>query len=642
MTTTPSSSALWAGRTDGRPDDLFRRFNDSLPFDRTLVREDIEGSIAWAKALERAGVLSADERKSLVDALGEIARLAERDPRALIEAADEDVHSWVERELIARVGDLGKKLHTGRSRNDQVATDLRLWAAKQLRQRVREIRALIGALVDFAEREKETVLPGYTHLQRAQPLLFAHWCLAYVEKLERDEDRFQDALKRVRISPLGSGALAGTAYPIDRAALAKDLGFARATDNSLDAVSDRDFVVETLAASALCAIHLSRMAEDLIFYATSEAGFIELPDAFTSGSSLMPQKKNPDALELIRGKTGRQVGNLVTMLVILKGLPLAYNKDMQEDKEPLFDAMEQLSMCLRVLPPMLAGTTVHRERTRAAALGGYSNATDLADYLVGQGVPFREAHHQVGRLVREAIEEERPLEDLSVEALRRHAPKVEQGVYAALTVDASLRRRAVAGGTAPTAVESALERVRRMLRERAEPAPDRQVELRQARVDDLDQICALVDHWARMGENLPRPREDILKAILDFGVAVADGKVVGCAALWIYTPQLAEIRSLGIDEAYQGRGIGQALVRHFIDLARDLHIGRVFVLTRAPTFFEKSGFRRVSINSLPEKVLKDCANCPKNTACDEIALVHDTGPDAETPIDHERIRIGQR
>jgi argininosuccinate lyase / amino-acid N-acetyltransferase len=637
-----TSTALWAGRTDGTPDDLFRRFNDSLVFDRTLVREDIEGSIAWAKALERAGVLNTDERRSVVVGLKDILSSVLKDPSVITTASDEDVHSWVERELIARVGELGKKLHTGRSRNDQVATDLRLWTARELVARKAELKRVMQALLELAEREKHTVLPGYTHLQRAQPLLFAHWCLAYVEMFRRDSDRLGDALDRVRISPLGSGALAGTAYPIDREALAADLGFESPTANSLDAVSDRDFVVETLAASAICAVHLSRLAEDMIFYATSEAGFIELPDAFTSGSSLMPQKKNPDALELIRGKTGRQLGNLVTMLVTLKGLPLAYNKDMQEDKEPLFDAMEQLSMCLQVLPPMLTGTKVNRERTLAAALGGYSNATDLADYLVRQGVPFREAHHQVGRIVRDAIQEKRNLDELSVETLQRHAPKVQKDVYIDLTVDASLRKRSSQGGTSPSSVESAIERVRRMLRERAEGGADGTLELRQARMDDLDDICRLVDHWAVKGENLPRSREDIMKAILDFGVAVVDGKVVGCAALWIYTPQLAEIRSLGIDEAQQGRGIGREIVQYFLDLAKDLHIPKVFVLTRAPSFFEKCGFRTVSINSLPEKVLKDCANCPKNTCCDEIAMTYETGASAKSAELPRAVVEGQR
>jgi argininosuccinate lyase/amino-acid N-acetyltransferase len=638
----PSSSGpLWAGRQEGPVDDLFRRFNDSLPFDRRLVREDLVGSMAWARAIERAGVLSRDERIRLEAALREILAAVERDPSLLGTADDEDVHSWVERELIARVGDLGKKLHTGRSRNDQVATDLRLWTEIEIEARLAEIEAAMRALFDLAERERETVLPGYTHLQRAQPLLFAHWCLAYVEMLRRDADRFADALDRVRVSPLGSGALAGTAYPIDREALAADLGFGAASGNSLDAVSDRDFVVETLAATSLCAVHLSRLAEDLIFYATSEAGFVELPDAFTSGSSLMPQKKNPDALELIRGKTGRHVGNLVSILTTLKGLPLAYNKDMQEDKEPLFDSMEHLSLCLRVLPPMLGGMRVNRERTMQAAAGGFSNATDLADYLVRAGVPFREAHHQVGRLVRTAIEEKKPLEGLSLETLQRHAPKVGGDVYTELTVGATLAKRAVEGGTSPKSVESALDRIRRLLRERGERGADGEVELRQARMDDLDDICRLVEHWARMGENLPRSREDITKAILDFGVALVDGKVVGCGALWIYTPHLAEIRSVGIDEEFQGRGIGSELVQYFLDLARDLHIPRVCVLTRAPRFFARLGFRQVSINSLPEKVLKDCANCPKNTACDETAMIIDLMP-SPSPAATPPVIGGQR
>ena len=618
------TTAIWAGRLDGQADELFRRFNDSLPFDRELVREDVEGSIAWSKALVRAGVLAAAEQREIEAALGEILAAWRDDPAVLDRAEDEDVHSWVERQLVMRVGDLGKKLHTGRSRNDQVATDLRLWTVRQLRLRRAELKAAIGALADLAEREKATAFPGYTHLQHAQPILFAHWCLAYVEMLRRDDERLADAMKRVRVSPLGSGALAGTAYPIDRAALAKDLGFRMPSANSLDAVSDRDFVVETLSACALCAIHLSRLAEDLIFYSTSEAALVELPDAFTSGSSLMPQKKNPDACELIRGKSGRAVGNLVTLLVTLKGLPLAYNKDLQEDKEPLFDAMQHLSLSLQVLPPMLAGLKVDRDRALHMAAEGYTNATDLADYLVRLGVPFREAHHQVGRLVRTAIEQDRALEELPLEVIREQAPKANQDVYAQLTVGATLEKRAVEGGTAVSAVEDAIARVRRMLRERAVADPSAgEVEFRQARADDLDAICWLVDHWSQHGENLPRGREDILKAILDFGVAVVDGKIVGCAALWIYTPQLAEIRSLGVHPDHHGKGVGQGLVRYFLQLAGQLHIPKVFVLTRAPKFFEKAGFRQVSVNSLPEKVLKDCAGCPKREQCDEIALVHD-------------------
>lgn len=618
------TTAIWAGRLEGQADALFRQFNDSLSIDRTLVREDVEGSIAWSKALGRAGIVTVAEQRSLEQALGEILSMVVRDPTSLTEADDEDIHSWVERQLVLRVGDLGKKLHTGRSRNDQVSTDLRLWTVRQLRARQSELKAAMAALLDLAEREKATPFPGYTHLQRAQPILFAHWCLAYVEMLRRDSERLSDALKRVRISPLGSGALAGTAYPIDRAALAKDLGFRMPSANSLDAVSDRDFVVEVLADAALCALHLSRMAEDLIFYSTSEAGLVELPDAFTSGSSLMPQKKNPDACELIRGKAGRQVGNLTTMLVTLKGLPLAYNKDLQEDKEPLFDSMAQLSMCLRVLPPLLGGLTVNRDAALRASAEGYSNATDLADYLVRLGVPFRDAHHQVGRLVRTAIEQDRALEELPLDVIRQQAPQANQDVYTQLTVGATLEKRSSEGGTSLTAVEDAIARVRRQLRERAvSDGAAGEIEFRQARADDLEAIVWLVDHWATHGENLPRSREDILKAILDFGVAVQDGKVVGCAALWIYTPQLAEIRSLGVHPDYHGKGIGQGLVRYFVGLAGQLHIPKVFVLTRAPKFFAKAGFRQVSVNSLPEKVLKDCTACPKREECDEIALVLD-------------------
>jgi argininosuccinate lyase len=404
----------------------------------------------------RAGVIDSNEQAQIAAALGEILTLAVEDPSSITDADDEDVHSWVERQLIARVGDLGKKLHTGRSRNDQVATDLRLWTARQLKLRQSELKAAMNALVDLAEREKTTPFPGYTHLQRAQPILFAHWCLAYVEMFRRDAERLADALKRVRSSPLGSGALAGTAYPIDREQLAKDLGFRAPTANSLDAVSDRDFVIETLSACALCAVHLSRFAEDLIFYSTSEASLIELPDAFTSGSSLMPQKKNPDACELIRGKCGRIFGALATMSMTVKGLPLAYNKDLQEDKEPLIDAMRQLSMCLRVLVRVLDTLKVRESRARDTALDGYANATELADYLVAKGIPFREAHDVVGKLVRHAMVKAARLEDLSLAELRAVDPRIDETVYQSLTLEAGLRRREIPGGTGPAVVAAAI------------------------------------------------------------------------------------------------------------------------------------------------------------------------------------------
>ncbi|MSR44511.1 MAG: argininosuccinate lyase [Phycisphaerales bacterium] len=623
-------SVTWGGRFTTAADPIFREFNDSLSFDRTLVREDIEGSVGWACALERAGVLTEAELRSLVDALGDVLRHAIESPSSLIDAADEDIHSWVERELVARVGSLGKKLHTGRSRNDQVATDLRLWTLKQITARSDEIDGCIRSLIAVAQRERETVFPGYTHLQRAQPILFGHWCMAYVEMLLRDRERFADAAIRAGLCPLGSGALAGTAYPIDRVQLAHDLGFSGPTANSLDAVSDRDFVVETLAASTLASIHLSRLAEDLIFYSTGEAGLVELSDSVTSGSSLMPQKKNPDALELIRGKTGRQVANLVNILTVLKGLPLAYNKDLQEDKEPLFDSMTQLSLSLRMIPPVLDGIIVHRERARIAACGGYSNATELADYLVKQGIPFRDAHHSVGRLVREAIRESKPLEELSVAQMQLIEPSVREDVFVALTVDRALAQRDVVGGTAPSKVAGSIDAARRQMDPRHEDAPPSgrttlPVTIREAHIDDLDAICAIIEHWAREGEHLPRSRDEILESLSEFAVAVDGDRVVGCGSLWIYTPQLAEIRSLGVVPGLKGGGLGSTLTRYFVDWAADLGIPKVFVLTRAPEFFARCGFSTVSVSILPEKVLKDCAKCPRNNACDEVAMTLDTG-----------------
>jgi len=619
-------TTIWHGRVQGEQDALFRTFNDSLPFDRRLVQEDIEGSIAWAAALMRAGVLAEDERARLEKSLREIGALAANDPSLLTKATDEDVHSWVERELVARLGDLGKKLHTGRSRNDQVSTDLRLWCMKQIRMRLAEIDGANESLLELAEREKDTVFPGFTHLQRAQPVLFAHWCLAYVEMLRRDADRFSDALDRVLKCPLGSGALAGTAYPIDRLRLAKDLGFETPTANSLDAVSDRDFVAELLAVSAIAMLHLSRMSEDLIFYASGEAAYVELSDDVSTGSSLMPQKKNPDACELIRGKTGRVIGALTGALATFKSLPLAYNKDLQEDKEPLFDSMDTLSMCLRITPRILRGLKVNRERARKAAIAGYANATELADYLVRKGVPFRDAHGQVGLLVREAIRQGKPLEDLGVEEMAKLAPMVERDVYVTLTVDAAIERRSVPGGTSSDQVLARVREARRSLRtarRTKRKTAGGATGVRDAMMDDLDDICRLVDLWSNKGENLPRSREEILEKITDFGVAVVDGKVRGCASLWVYESDLAEIRSLGVDEGFHGRSLGRHLVQFFLEKAKSLGIKRVFVLTRMPAFFDKCGFRKVSINSLPQKVTKDCAKCPKNHACDEIAMVQD-------------------
>ncbi len=448
--------ALWGGRFSQAADTRFKQFNDSLRFDYRLAEQDIVGSVGWSRALVSVGILSVDEQARLEQALHSLLAEVQADPEQILQSDAEDIHSWVEGKLIASVGDLGKKLHTGRSRNDQVATDLKLWCKAQGQVLLNSIHQLQQALVAAARVHQSAVLPGYTHLQRAQPVTFSHWALAYVEMLERDFSRLQDALARLNLSPLGCGALAGTAYAIDREVLALDLGFAGATRNSLDSVSDRDHVVELMNCASLSMVHLSRFAEDLIFFNTGEAGFVELSDKVTSGSSLMPQKKNPDALELIRGKTGRVVGAQMGMMMILKALPLAYNKDMQEDKEGLFDALDSWHDCLDMACLVLEDIKVNQARTLAAAQGGYANATELADYLVAKGIPFREAHHIVGEAVVFAIQVAKPLEELSLSEFQQFSPVVAADVYPILSLESTLAKRVAKGGVAPEQIDSAL------------------------------------------------------------------------------------------------------------------------------------------------------------------------------------------
>lgn len=380
--------ALWGGRFTQQADAKFKYFNDSLRFDYRLAIQDIEGSIGWAKAITSVGILTEAELEQLIAALKEVRAEVEANLTIILKDDAEDIHSWVESKLIEKVGDLGKKLHTGRSRNDQVALDIKMWCKVQATALQERIRALQERLVSVAEENQNSVMPGYTHLQRAQPVTFAHWCMAYYEMLERDFSRLNDANKRMSTCPLGSGALAGTAYGIDRDLLARDLGFEEATRNSLDSVSDRDHILELLSTAAISMVHLSRFAEDLIIFNSGESGFLEMSDRVTSGSSLMPQKKNPDACELIRGKSGRVFGALTGLLTTLKGLPLAYNKDMQEDKEGIFDALETWQACLEIAELVLVDIQVNTERTREAAQQGYANATELADYLVVKGCHF--------------------------------------------------------------------------------------------------------------------------------------------------------------------------------------------------------------------------------------------------------------
>jgi argininosuccinate lyase len=454
---------LWGGRFKGEADPAFVEFNRSFGFDRRLIAVDVRASITHCEALVAAQVLTPAEGQQIQSGLESIFESSKQVPGYVDELPAEDVHSFVEARLIALVGDLGRKLHTGRSRNDQVATDFRLWVREQIDTTLSGLDRVRSVLLDFAEANRDVVMPGYTHLQRAQPIMFAHWCLAYFEMLARDRDRLDETRGRVNVLPLGSAALAGTSYPIDREEVARALGFASVSRNSLDAVSDRDFCIEFAAATSLIMMHLSRLAEDIILYASAEFGFFELSDAVATGSSLMPQKKNPDSMELVRGKAGRVFGDLMALLTTMKGLPLAYNKDMQEDKEAVFDAADAVLACLQVSATVLRNILVNAPRAQQAAMRGYLNATELADYLVRKGMPFRQAHELVGRLVMRAIERGCELNDLSLDEFKAFSPLVTDDVFAALSITETLQTKSQIGGTAPDRVAEALADARKRL-----------------------------------------------------------------------------------------------------------------------------------------------------------------------------------
>ncbi|WP_395340109.1 argininosuccinate lyase [Ningiella sp. W23] len=448
--------ALWGGRFSGDASAMFKQVNDSLPFDYVMASEDILGSIAWSKGLLRADVLTEQEQATLEQALKNLLAQVQAGEIDFLQSTEEDIHSFVESHLTDALGDLGRKLHTGRSRNDQVATDFRLWCKEHLIGLKQDLLRMLESLLKCASRHDKAILPGYTHLQRAQPVLFGHWCLAYVEMLKRDISRIDDCIKRLNQCPLGCGALAGTTFPVGRDELAADLGFDGPCLNSLDAVSDRDFVLELLFTASTGMMHLSRMAEDLIFYNSGEAGFLHLSDAVTSGSSLMPQKKNPDALELMRGKCGRVFGHLQALLVTMKGLPLAYNKDMQEDKEGAIDAVNQYHICLCIGVEVLDGLSLNLEACRKAAQQGYANATELADYLVSKGVPFRTAHDISGQAVVTAIEQGLPLEGLPISTLQSLHQSIDKDVFDWLPLEVVVNKRNQLGGTGHEMVTRAL------------------------------------------------------------------------------------------------------------------------------------------------------------------------------------------
>ena len=458
--------ALWGGRFESGASSMFKQVNDSLPFDQVMASQDIQGSISWSRALQKAGVLTVDEQAQLESALSELKAKADAGELDFNASSEEDIHSFVEAALIEKLGDIGRKLHTGRSRNDQVATDFRLWVREHIASLRADVLGVIKSLLNAASRHQEAIIPGYTHLQRAQPIHFAHWCLAYVEMLKRDLSRLDDLKVRMNQCPLGSGALAGTTFPVDRHAIAEELGFDSPCLNSLDAVSDRDFVLELLFVASTSMMHLSRLAEDMIFYNSGEAGFLQLGDSVTSGSSLMPQKKNPDVPELIRGKIGRVNGHLISLLTLMKSQPLAYNKDNQEDKEPLFDVIDTLKDSLKAYADMVPAITVNADVTREAAMRGFSTATDLADYLVRKGLPFRDAHEVVGKSVAYGIAQSKDLSEMSLEELQQFSADIADDVFDVLTLEGSINARNHIGGTAPAQVRAAADRAETRLQQR--------------------------------------------------------------------------------------------------------------------------------------------------------------------------------
>ncbi len=458
---------LWGGRFSEPTDAFVEDFTASVGFDRRLYRQDIAGSIAHATMLARVGVLSEADAAAIVTGLEAI--------RDAIEAGEfdwsvglEDVHMNVEARLTEQVGDVGKRLHTGRSRNDQVATDLRLWLRDEIDVVCATLVRLMEGLAGLAEREAETIMPGFTHLQVAQPVTFGHHVLAWFEMLRRDHGRMRDCRARLNVMPLGAAALAGTSFPLDRELSAELLGFDAVTENSLDAVSDRDFAIEFCASASLVMMHLSRMAEELVLWSSAQFDFITLPDRFCTGSSIMPQKKNPDVPELVRGKSGRVFGHLMVLLTLMKSQPLAYNKDNQEDKEPLFDAVDTVKDSLRAFADMLPEIGVNAERMRAAARQGFATATDLADYLVRKGMPFRDAHEVVGKAVRHGVETGRDLAEMTLDELQRFSPTIDADVFDVLSLEGSVAARNHLGGTAPEQVRAAVQRAQAWLQQQAD------------------------------------------------------------------------------------------------------------------------------------------------------------------------------
>ncbi|MCO7224449.1 argininosuccinate lyase [Pleionea sp. CnH1-48] len=600
---------MWGGRFQNSASQLFKLFNDSLSVDCQMVLQDIEGSIAWAEALTSVSVLDHDELESIVQGLHDIKESVILQPDQILQSQAEDIHSWVEQQLVAKIGSAGKKLHTGRSRNDQVVTDFKLWC----REKASLLDSLLAQLIETIEckalEEAESTMPSYTHLQRAQPITFGFWLQAISAMLKKDRQRLALSSEINNQCPLGSGAIAGTAFAIDRHQLAEKLGFQNPTENALETVSDRDFVVDFLYSIATNMLHLSRACEDLIFFNSDEVGFIKLDDSVTSGSSLMPQKKNPDALELIRGKAATAISDLNALMITLKGLSLGYNKDLQQDKSVLFAAVESWQQCLLMFQQVISCITTCKEKMLASAQQSFVNATELADYMVSLGVPFRLAHEQTGQLVVFAEHKGKYLQELSLEDFHQVNADITEEVYQWLDVKHALTRREAFGGTAPARVRNA--------------SRSGDIEIGCAQAADAEEVIKLVDYWAKTGDNLPRTKNNVLTNLMSFKVAKnKQAKVVGCGSLHIYDDSLVEIRSLGVAPQSQGAGVGAALVLELMKQAAALGLTKVFVLTRKQTFFSHLGFELTSLDSLPEKVLKDCQYCLRKEACDEVAMIY--------------------
>ena len=455
---------LWGGRFQKNTDKKVDDFNSSIRFDKRMYRQDIQGSIAHATMLGRQGIIPREDSEAIVCELKNILQdIEDGKVEFLIDA--EDIHMNIEKILTDRIGDAGKRLHTGRSRNDQVALDIRMYLMDETEEIRKMLLHTLTVLTDLAEEHTETIMPGYTHLQKAQPVTFAHHLMAYFEMFKRDYQRLEDCRRRTNVMPLGSGALAGTTYPLDREFVAETLGFDSVTMNSLDGVSDRDFVIELASCLAIVMMHLSRFCEELILWSSHEFSFVEMDDAFSTGSSIMPQKKNPDVAELIRGKTGRVYGHLMGLLTTMKGIPLAYNKDMQEDKEPIFDSIDTVKLCIPVFCDMIATMTVKKDNMLKGSKGGFTNATDVADYLVKKGLPFREAHSVVGQMVYYAVTQNKNLDDFTMEEFKKFSDCIEEDIYHVISMETCVNDRKIIGGPAKETVEKAIAAAKAFIRD---------------------------------------------------------------------------------------------------------------------------------------------------------------------------------